>query len=100
MSTSFILTGNSSNFTTCFNSFILDPTKQYEAALLSLDTYNSIPNIIEGKNNVFKNYNGEAWKTIMLSTGAYELNAINNEIKRQIISNRDSDSVIDITADI
>src|SRR5271157_3587495 len=100
MSTSFILTGNSSNFTTCFNSIILDPTKQYEAALLSLDTYNSIPNIIEGKNNVFKYYNGGAWKTIMLSTGAYELNAINNEIKRQIIGNRDSDSVIDITADI
>ena len=100
MSTSFILTGNSSDFTTSFNSIILDSNKQYEAALLSLDTYNSIPNIIEGKNNVFKYYNGEAWKTIMLSTGAYELNAINNEIKRQIIGNRDSDSVIDITADI
>ena len=100
MSISFILTGNSSDFTTCFNSIILDPTKQYEAALLSLDTYNSIPNIIEGKNNVFKYYNGETWKTITLSTGAYELNAINNEIKRQIIANGDSESAIDINADI
>jgi hypothetical protein len=100
MSTSFILTGNSSNFTTCFNSIILDSNKQYEAALLSLDTYNSIPNIVEEKNNVFKYYNGEAWKTINLSTGAYELNAINNEIKRQIIANDDSDSAIDITADV
>ena len=27
----------------------LDPNKRYEAALLSLDMYNSIPNIIEGK---------------------------------------------------
>src|SRR5271157_3540704 len=74
--------------------------KQYEATLLSLDTYNSIPNIIEGKNNEFKYYNGEAWKTIILSTGAYELNAINNEIKRQIIANGDSETAIDITADV
>src|SRR5271157_3269700 len=100
MTTSFILTGNSSNFTTCFNSITLEPTKQYEAALLSLDTYNSIPNIIEGENNEFKYYNGEAWKTIMLSTGAYELNAINNEIKRQIIVNGDSETAIDINADV
>src|SRR5271169_6531766 len=100
MTTSFILTGNSSNFSTCFNSITLDPNKQYEAALLSLETYNSIPNIIEGKNNEFKYYNGEAWKTIILSTGAYELNAINNEIKRQIIVNGDSNSAIDITADV
>ena len=100
MTTSFILTGKSSNFTTCFNSIILDTNKQYEAALLSLDTYNSIPNIIEGKNNEFKYYNGEVWKTITLSTGAYELNAINNEIKRQIIVNGDSDSAIDINADV
>ena len=97
---SFILTGKSSDFTTCFNSNILDPTKQYEAALLSLDAYNSIPNIIEGKNNVFKYYNGEAWKTISLSTGAYELNAINNEIKRQIIANGDSENALDINADV
>ena len=97
---SFILTGKSSDFTTSFNSNILDPTKQYEAALLSLDAYNSIPNIIEGKNNVFKYYNGEAWKTISLSTGAYELNEINNEIKRQIIANGDSENALDINAEV
>ena len=85
MSTSFILTGNSSNFTTCFNSIILDPAKQFEAALLSLDTYNSIPNIIEGTNNVFKYSNGEAWKTITLSTGAYELNAIKMKLKDKLL---------------
>ena len=97
---SFILTGKSSDFTTCFNSVILDPTKQYEAALLSIDTYNSIPNIIEGKNNAFKYYNGEAWKTIFLSTGSYELESINNEIKRQLIANGDIEMGIDITANI
>ena len=97
---SFILTGKSSDFTTCFNSVILDPTKQYEAALLSIDTYNSIPNIIEGKNNAFRYYNGEDWKTIFLSTGSYELDSINNEIKRQLIANGDIEMGIDITANI
>src|SRR5208337_2634945 len=100
MSMSFILTGSTSNFTTCFNSVRLDPNKKYEAALLSLDTYNSIPNIEEGKSNAFKYYNGEVWKTIKLSTGSYELNSINDEIKRQIIANGDSESVIDITANV
>ena len=80
----FILSGKTSNFVTCHNSVILDPKKEYEAALLSLDTYNSIPNITEGKNNIFKysTDNGATWKTITLNTGAYELAAINDEIKR------------------
>ena len=51
--TSFILSGNTSDFVTCHDSVILDPNKNYEVALLSLDTYNSIPNISVNKNNVF-----------------------------------------------
>jgi hypothetical protein len=98
MSMSFILTGNSSDFTTSFNSIILG--KQYEACLLSLDTYNSIPNIIEGKNDMLKYYNGTAWKNISLSTGAYELTAINNEIKRQIIANGDDGASISFSPNI
>src|SRR5208282_6013715 len=100
MSMSFILTGSTSNFTTCFNSVRLDTNKKYEAALLSLDTYNSIPNIEEGKNNAFKYYNGEVWKTSDLSTGSYELNSINDGIKRQIIANGDSESALDIAANV
>jgi hypothetical protein len=100
--TTFILTGNTSDFTTCHNSVILDPYKNYEAALLSLDTYNSIPNITEGKNNIFSYSanNGRTWKIISLNTGAYELAAINNEIKRQLIANGDSDGAITITANV
>ena len=81
--TTFTLTDNASDFTTCHNSVILDLNKNYEAALLSLDTYNSIPNITEGKNNVFlySPDDEKTWKTIALNTGAYELAAINNEIK-------------------
>ena len=100
--TTFILTGNTSDFTTCHNSVILDPNKNYEAALLSLDTYNSIPNITQGKNNLFPYSvdNGKTWKIIALNTGAYELAAINNEIKRQLIANGDNDSAITVTANV
>ena len=99
--TTFILSGNKSDFTTCHNSFALDSNKSYEAALLSLDTYNSIPNITI-KNNIFlySADNGKNWKTIALDTGAYELAAIDNEIKRQLIANGDSDSAISITANV
>ena len=99
---SFILSGNTSDFVTCHNSVMLDPTKEYEASLLSLDTYNSIPNVTKNKNNVLKysTDDGATWKTIALDTGAYELQAINSEIKRQIIVNGDDESAINISANI
>ena len=80
--TTFVLSRNTSDFTTCHNSVSLDQNKNYEAALLSLDTYNSIPNITI-ENNIFLYLvdNGKTWKTITFHTGAYELTAINNEIK-------------------
>ena len=98
--TSFILSGNTSDFVTCHDSVILDPKKNYEAALLSLDTYNSIPNISVNKNNIFtySTDDGANWKTIALNTGAYELQAINNEIKRQIITNGDDKSALNLTS--
>src|SRR5271163_3115935 len=93
-STTFILSGNTTDFTTSISSQIhLDQNKQYEAALLSIDTYNSIPNITD-KNNKFKysNDRGITWKTLTLSKGSYELQAINDEIQRQMILNDDYDS--------
>src|SRR5579863_1919257 len=100
MSFSLILTGNSSDFTTVFNSIVLQPPYEYEAALLSIETYNSIPNIIEGKNNRFKYFNGQDWKVISLQTGSYELDAINNEIKRQMKINGDNADIITISAEV
>jgi hypothetical protein len=99
---SFILSGNLSDFITSHDSVILDPNKKYEAALLSLDTYNSIPNITENINNIFtySTDDGITWKTITLNTGAYELQAINNEIKRQIITNGDDKNAFNISANI
>ena len=101
MTVTFILSGTKSDFVTCHNSVILDPNIKYEAALLSLETYNSLPNISKEKNNIFKySSNGVDWKIITLSTGAYELTAINNEIKRQMIANGGNGDAITITANI
>ena len=63
--TSFILSGITSDFVTYH-----DSVKNYEAALLSLDTYNSIPNISVDKNNNFtySTDGGVTWKTVALNT--------------------------------
>jgi len=93
MANTYILSGTTSNFVTYNHHGQLDPNKKYEAALLSLDMYNSIPNIINGKNNVFEYSvdSGSTWKVISIATGAYELSAINNEIQRKMIAERDFD---------
>ena len=45
------LTGNTTDFTTFFQPPLkLDPKREYEASFLSLETYNSIPNITENNN--------------------------------------------------
>ena len=71
----------------------LNPNKKYEAALLSVNLYNSIPNITE-ENNIFKysTDNGKTWKIITLNKGSYEIQAINDEIQRQMIINGDYDA--------
>ena len=84
----------------------LNPNKKYEAALLSINLYNSIPNITE-ENNKFK-YSideGKTWKIITLNKGSYEIQAINDEIQRAMIINNDFDAAnnefyISITANI
>lgn len=91
----FILSGKSSDFTTYYPTTIgLNPKKKYEAALLSIDLYNSFPNITE-ENNKFKysTDNGSTWKLITLNTGSYELTSINDEIQRLMIINDDYDKV-------
>lgn len=90
----FLLTNSgSTDFTTYFCPTInLISEEKYEAALLSIDLYNSIPNVTD-KNNKFKysTDKGNTWKTITIPIGSYELNQINNEIQRQMIINDDYD---------
>ena len=93
-STTLTLSGNTTDFTMSFHPPIkLDPKKEFEAAFLSLETYNSIPNITEN-NNTFKYYtdDGNAWKIIKLPTDAYEYTQIADEIQRQMVENNDFDS--------
>ena len=80
----YIMSGMKSDFTTKYSPPIsLDDSRQHEAALLSIDLFNSIPNITN-LNNVlrYSKDDGNSWVTIELDTGSYELSAINNEIQR------------------
>ena len=103
----YIMTGKTSDFTTFYSPSIrLDSTKRYEAALLSIDMYNSIPNITD-ENNEFRytTDKGKNWKTIKLDIGSYELSAINDEIQLQMKKSgdynvADGSYYIDISANI
>src|SRR5271163_1996024 len=93
-STTLILSNNTTDFTTNISPPIqLHNNEKYEAALLSIDTYNSIPNVTN-VNNKFKysTDNGSTWKILTLSIGSYSIEAINDEIERQMIVNGDFDS--------
>ena len=72
--TSFLLSGVTSDFVTCHVSVILDPSKKYEAALFSLDTYNSISIISVNRksNSTYSTNDGVTWKTVALNTGTSE----------------------------
>jgi len=87
------LSGNTCDFNTLFpQPIILNQNKEYEAAFLSLETYNSIPNITDKNNKfVYSVDNGVNWKTITLEKDAYEIAQINAEIHRQMIINNDYD---------
>ena len=97
MNTTLILSSNicGTDYTTYLSPPIhLNENKDYEAAFLSINLYNSIPNITE-ENNVFK-YSIDSrntWKTISLDKGSYELQAINDEIQRRMIENGDFESI-------
>jgi hypothetical protein len=88
------MSGNTCDFITSYpQPIILDQDKKYEAAFLSLETYNSIPNITDKNNKfVYSIDNGANWKTLTLEKDAYEIAQINNEIQRQMIINDDYNS--------
>ena len=104
----YIMSGMESDFTTKYSPPIsLDESKQYEAALLSIDLFNSILNITN-LNNVFRysKDDGNSWVNIKLDTGSYELSAISNEIQRLMANNGDYNQnadnpyIITITANL
>jgi hypothetical protein len=77
----FQVTGRGSTIVqTHYPAIELDPLKSYGIALLSIDTYNSIPNILEGANKFYYDSN----KVITIPVGAYELADINAYLKKII----------------
>jgi len=85
------------DFTTYYPETIDLSKSKYEAALIELTTYNSIPNIKRNVNNIFtySSDNGATWKEITLNVGSYEHSDIINEIERQMIENGDYDMTND-----
>lgn len=89
-SISLILDSDKTDFRTSYSPPIeLKKDKQYEVALVNLETYYSFPNI-DKTNNIFR-YSidkGAKWIEIEIPEGSYELKQINNEIFR-IMKSRD-----------
>ena len=81
-----IVSGNESSFNTRLNPTLqLDREKEYEIALVKLETYYSFPNIDE-TNNVFvySPDNGNSWAKIKIPEGSYEIDDINNTIQHEM----------------
>jgi len=86
------LTGTSSTLrSTLFPALRLQKGKLWEAALLDLTTYNSIPNISEGINNKIHYYktkdkkgNYSKLEEFSLPTGSYEIDNINEVLQTHL----------------
>ena len=93
---SFIVSGNGSRITTRFNPTVqLKEDRNYEMALVNLETYYSFPNIHPGNNTLrYSPDEGATWHFMRLSTGSYGIEDINNEIQRQLCLNRHKAKII------
>ena len=81
-----IVSDNKSSFNTRLNPTLqLDRDKEYEIALVNLETYYLFPNIDE-TNNVFvySPYKGNSWVKIKIPEGSYEIDDINNTIQHEM----------------
>ena len=81
-----IVSSNKSSFNTKLNPTLqLDRDKEYEIALVNLETYYSFPNIDETNNMfVYSPDNGNSWVKIKIPVGSYEIENINNTIKHEM----------------
>ena len=84
-----IASGIDSRIVTTFEQPIkLDPKRQYELALLNLETYYSFPNINETNNKLRYRINATSkWQTVEIPVGSYEISAIGDVISKQTESN-------------
>jgi hypothetical protein len=62
---------------------ILPKNRNFEAALIYISTDNYLANITSDNNKLIYSLDaGKTWKTILISTGCYELNSLRDEIFR------------------
>lgn len=96
MSCTFTLSGTSSNLTAQFSPPIdLDEGVEYSLGLINFEAYNSIPNIDATNNHLY--YDSDD-KVIKISEGSYEVEDINNYIKRHFLKSHIADEHISILA--
>ena len=89
-----IVSDSKSRFKTRLNPTLqLDRGKEYEIALVNLETYYSFPNI-DDTNNVFvySPDNGNSWVKTKIPEGSYEIDDINNTIQHEMEKKRTSRS--------
>ena len=79
-----VVSDNSANTQTTFNPpLYLQTNRDYELAMVNLETYYSFANIRKDNNSFKWNVaGGKTWTVIHIPTGCYELKAINAEIIR------------------
>ena len=83
---SIVVSDNKTRFKTWFKQPIqLDKKKDYEIALINLETYYSFPNI-DRSNNCFSYSPGanEPWVDIIIPQGSYHVEDINEFIQREM----------------
>lgn len=80
------ITGSGSSIITTYDQPIkLNPKRQYELALLNLETYYSFPNIDKTNNRLnYRKDKNSSWETVEIPVGCYEINAINASIVQQV----------------
>ena len=82
MSETILLTGRSDVLESVFvPPIVLDPNKRHYVGLVEFVAYNSIPNI-DGSNQVF--CYGEDKRELVIPKGAYEITAIEEELKQKL----------------
>ena len=81
-----IVSDNKSSFNTRLNPTLqLDKDKEYEIALVNLETYYSFPNIDETNNVlVYSPDNGNSWVKIKIPERSYEIDDRNNTIQHEM----------------
>ena len=84
-----MVSDNKTKFTTRFNPHIqLKTDRNYEIALVNLETYYSFPNVYDTNNQFSCSPDGgQTWHRILIPEGSYDIEDINRVIQQKIKQN-------------